>query len=300
MTLLVGYPGGDRGHSGLELAAQLARSSGDALHVVTVVPAGWPTPGMAKIDGEYKAWAREHGDRAVAEARAYLAERAPDIEADIGWLAHRSVPAALIEETARREARMIVAGSGSDGPHGHVVVASVTGRLLHSSPVPVALATRGYRAASDARITRVTCAFRGDELSREVLARTAVICDEVGASLRVVTFAVRGRTMYPPEIGAGIEDQILAAWREQSIDAQREALAGLEVTGQRPGDVECEVASGRSWADAIDRLPWSSDDVLVVGSSRESLAARVFLGSSATKIIRQAPVPVVLVPAAAG
>ena len=44
---------------------------------------------------------------------------------------------------------------------------------------------------------------------------------------------------------------------------------------------------------AGDRLP---GDLLVVGSSRHGPLARVFLGSTATKIVRASPVPVVVVP----
>ncbi|SBS75910.1 conserved hypothetical protein [uncultured Mycobacterium sp.] len=45
--------------------------------------------------------------------------------------------------------------------------------------------------------------------------------------LRVITFAVRGRTMYPPEVGLHAEDSILAAWETHA----REALAQLRADG---------------------------------------------------------------------
>ena len=40
---------------------------------------------------------------------------------------------------------MIVLGSSTAGVFGRVALGSVTDRLLHSSPVPLALATRGFR-----------------------------------------------------------------------------------------------------------------------------------------------------------
>ena len=47
----------------------------------------------------------------------------------------------------------------------------------------------------------------------------------------------------------------------------------------------------------MDRLDWNRGDVLVVGSSSSShLLTRVFLGSSAAKIVRNSPVPVIVVP----
>ncbi len=56
-------------------------------------------------------------------------------------------------------------------------------------------------------------------------------------------------------------------------------------------------AVGSSWGRAMDRLEWHRGDVLVVGSSStSSLLQRVFLGSSAAKIVRNSPVPVLVVP----
>ena len=57
-----------------------------------------------------------------------------------------------------------------------------------------------------------------------------------------------------------------------------------------------EVAVGRSWASTMDRLAWDRDEVLVIGSSAAGVVQRLFLGSSGAKILRHAPVPVIVVP----
>jgi len=92
----------------------------------------------------------------------------------------RSVASGLISDAQEVGAAMVVVGSGSDGSWGAVVVSSTAERLLHSSPVPVAVATRGYRSPPGAVVTRATCAFRGDDASSAVLTRTAAICRDVG------------------------------------------------------------------------------------------------------------------------
>jgi nucleotide-binding universal stress UspA family protein len=51
-----------------------------------------------------------------------------------------------------------------------------------------------------------------------------------------------------------------------------------------------------TWTEALEDATWMDGDVLVVGSSMTGPAARVFLGSRASKILRHSPVPVVLVP----
>ena len=57
-----------------------------------------------------------------------------------------------------------------------------------------------------------------------------------------------------------------------------------------------QIAAGPTWRKAIQSLEWKSDDILVVGSSATHRLTQVFLGSSASKIARNSPVPVVVVP----
>src|SRR5699024_1131273 len=73
MTILAGLGPADD-HSTIEFAATLARSDGQDLWVVSVVPAPWPTLVSGGVDKEYAAWAAEQGRAAAARAREYIAE----------------------------------------------------------------------------------------------------------------------------------------------------------------------------------------------------------------------------------
>jgi nucleotide-binding universal stress UspA family protein len=292
MTIVVGFTPHKGDRSSVHLGATLARSRGLDLRLVTVIPSRWPTPVAGGTDREFARWAEEYGAKAVAEAEAAAAEQCPSLTVEAVAVPGSSVAGTLIEEAERVDAEMIAVGSGSDGSWGTVVVSSTSDRLLHSSHVPVAVATRGYRSSPEATVTRATCAFRGDESSYAVLARTAVICREIGASLRVATFGVRGRTMYPPEVKG--EEQILEAYVQHTSSEQDKAIAALGPDA--PDKIESVVATGRSWAEALEALEWDRGDVLVLGSSSASFMSRIFLGTNASKIVRQSPVPVIVVP----
>jgi nucleotide-binding universal stress UspA family protein len=67
-------------------------------------------------------------------------------------------------------------------------------------------------------------------------------------------------------------------------------------TYRRYRELEAEIGYGGSWDEALEDIDWQDGEVLVVGSSSVGPIARVFLGSRAAKIIRNSPVPVVLVP----
>jgi nucleotide-binding universal stress UspA family protein len=296
MTLVVGFPPGKDDWSSIELGATLAKSAGTDLLVVTVVPSVWPTPVAGHTDREFEDWAEQQGAAAVAEANAILAEHCPDIAAVARWTPGRSVASTLLEQAEEVDARMVVVGSGSNGSYGRVHPGAIGDWLLHFSHIPVAVATHGYAASERGRVRRVSCAFRGDERSLQTVERTAAICADIGASLRLVTFAVRGRTVYTAGVGIGAEDMVLDRWISQATAAQADALKTLEESGNAPDEVDSVVATGRSWGAAIDRLDWDHDEVLVVGSSTAGVIERIFLSSNASKIVRHSPVPVVVVP----
>ncbi len=297
MTILLAFRPDRGARSAASLAARLARSAGEPIVAVTVVPHTWSTPSMARIDGEYGQWATQHGEGAAREALRVLAELAPGIEAEAVWVGGRSASSALVQAAETYRADLLVLGSAAGGGLGQIVVGSTAERLLHSSPVAVAVAPRGYRTTADARVGRVTCAFSGTPESVDVLALTASITRRVGAGLRIATFGVRGRTMYPPRSAS---TQRTRCWRSGSISrrARRPTpwpyWAAAATCRRRPQRWSPPGGAGPR----LDEIDWRDDEVLVIGSSSVGALARVFVGSGAAKMLRHSPVPVVAIPAA--
>ncbi len=278
----------------VELACQLGRADQRRVDVLTVVPEGWASPLSHGADHEYLEWVAEAGRGAVAEINEYL-RRHPDVRSRADWVSARSVPQEVLARVEEGDAGLLVVGSGEDVAHGRLGITSKTDRLLHSSPVPVAIAPRGYRAPPGARVERVSVAFRGDDATWSLLDRVATIARRSGARLRVLTFAIRGRTMYPPRV-SGAEDIVLEQWLAQAREQQRQAREHLLGIGFTDDTLELEVAVARSWAGVMNVLEWRRTEILVVGSSSTHRLSAVFLGSSAAKIVRHSPVPVVVVP----
>jgi nucleotide-binding universal stress UspA family protein len=298
VTIIVGYQPDKGGRSSLELATLLARSGRkEPLAVVTVVPQHWSTPSMAKVDGEYADWANQQGRAALATAQAYLVDKHPDEDVSFHQVSGRSIQSALLQACKDLGGDLLVLGSSSDGRVGQVVVGSTAEPLLHSSDVPIAIAPRGYRTGAAGLLTRLTCSFSGTQESKDLLLATAQMSLRVGGRLRIVTFGVRGRTMYPPEVGLRAEDMVLQSWTEQVTADQEKAVKLLRGYGLLPEHTTKAIATGASWVDVMDELEWEPGEVLVVGSSPIGPLARVFLGSRAIKIVRYSPVPVIVVPA---
>jgi nucleotide-binding universal stress UspA family protein len=290
MTMLVAYAPDGRGRAVLHLAAMLARSAGDDLLVCAVVPTSWP-PSPARVDAEYQEAIGREAEEALAAAR----ERLPD-DIGVATAVHhaRSAPAGLIELAEQHDASLIVAGSSASGGQGTVTLGSATSRLLHSSPIPVALAPRGFRVGAGARVRRVTAAFGGS--GDDLVVGAAGVAARVGATLRLASFAVRPRAPYTVAVGREADNSAIREWVSDIEAAQQEVLERVRELPVVPDECDAVVGRGESWEDALDDVDWVDGDVLVVGSSSIGPVARVFLGSRSAKIVQHAPVPVVAVP----
>lgn len=293
MKAVIAYRDADDSPEALELAAILRRSVGCELVVAAVLPlTSQDTLESREPDAEFRSWL----DRLAADAES-AARAALDAEGRIEFLrvASSSVAAGLVEAVGTTGADLLVVGSARDAVQGSLLAGSVATRLLHSSPVPVLLAPAGYHAGPGHRFESLTCAYAGTTRSREALAATCDLAARTGAPVWVGTFAPRAGTMYPPEVGLDAEDLVSAQWAEQAEELHRDAVEFCHSRGV--AQVRTFVARGEGWAGALRSVDWSAHDLLVVGSSRLGPVARVLVGSTATKILRYTPVPVLVVPA---
>ena len=291
MTMIVGYAPDERGKAALHLAGMLARSAGDDLVVASVVPAPW-IPGMAKVDSEYRQYLDAVADDALARARDNLPG---DLPATFVRHGARSAPVGLLDLAEQYAANLIVLGSSSHGSFGHIALGSVTDRLVHSSPVSLALAPRGFRARQAQKVTRATASYGGTQSADLLVVAAATVAARGGTSLRIASFAVWERPAYTTRLGTDPEDDVLEQWTDTMKRAASKAVETVEGLSPAPS-VETVIGRGRNWAEALDDIGWEPGDVLVVGSSDLGPVAQVFLGSRATKILRHSPVPVIVVP----
>jgi nucleotide-binding universal stress UspA family protein len=280
------------GRDALALGRMLARTGDVTLTVCVVVPEAWSYPSPARVDAEYAAFLKQYAEDAIAEAREFLGD---SVWAEYTSTSASSATEGLIATATEAGAALIALGSARHGPLGRFTLGGIANEMLHVSPVPVALVPRGYRPSSEARLRRVTCAFSGSTQSRSAFDAAVQLSRRHAVPLRLITFVVHDRQMYPSQVGYHAERLVEGQWREQALEAQEKALA----TPPEDVSVEASVISGRDWEEALDSLPWEEGEVLVIGSSRLGAVARVFLGSNSTKILRSSPVPVVAIPRSA-
>ncbi|MET0898776.1 MAG: universal stress protein [Mycobacterium sp.] len=285
MRLIVGYLATASGDDGLALGVRLARTLGAQLDLCIVLPPDRALPGLVTVGGYEEVLAEQ--------AKGWLKTAAATVPDDIEVATHvsfnESFAAGLIEESARLQAEAIVVGAAGDGLIGRYSIGSVTGELLHSAPVALALAPRGTRHSKADRVREVTCAI-GQRHGADLLLTTAVRASAAaGTPLRLVSLVA-----LDPFFGSlrGDADAVRErAWAHarQTLDiAKAELPEGFPVTST--------VTDGPSVEAAVNKLDWHDGDLIMVGSSRLGAPRRLFLGSTAAKMLRVLEVPMVVVP----
>jgi nucleotide-binding universal stress UspA family protein len=278
MKLVVGYLATSGGADAVSLGVQLARTLDAELELRTVVAPDDVTTPRVTSDRFHDVLA-EQGSEWLDEALRLVPD---DITARGAVLVEESVAGALSAEALRIEAEAIVVGGSGGGLVGSLSLGSLVDDLLHFAPVPVAVAPRGTRNSAVERIRSVTCAI-GDRPGAARLLDTAVRASRAtGAPLRLVSLVA------------------LDKHGEQGVEAAREhAYATLEsVQAALPegADVTAVVADGATVEAAVEGLDWQDGDLLMLGSSRLAPPRRLFIGSTAARILRVLQVPMVVTP----
>jgi nucleotide-binding universal stress UspA family protein len=290
MTVIAGFSSSRQGVAPLHLATQLARSTGAKIIAAVVVERPLPA-GIDPIEDEYRGYLAA---QATASLERVVAQIPGDY--DISVVTHHatSVPNGLMELVAEHGADLVVVGSSSSGLLGRIALGTVTERLVYTSKVPVAIAPRGY-PSSPAPVRRLTAAYRDGADAAELIATSAELAKRWGARLRIASFTVRPFTMFGGSIERSAEELVIQQWARRTTDAAIKQLDDVRTTVAVP-DVDVVIGTGTEWREAVDDIAWEPGDVLVLGSGAAGPLAQVFLGTAASKILRHAPVPVMIVP----
>ncbi|WP_066906539.1 universal stress protein [Millisia brevis] len=290
MTIIAGFSWSRHGLAPLQLAAQIAHSTGESVVATAIVERPWPPKGDP-IEDEYLRYVTAEAERSLVRA----VEQLP-ADLDISVVVHQStsVPKGLIEVTTTHDASLVVVGSSSAGLMGRVALGSVTEWLVHTAAIPVAIAPRGYPQTLD-RVTRLTAAYGGDADIEGLVPAIATLGQQWSTALRIASFTVRPVWMSGGALESSAESLVVAQWSRRM---QEEAARQLELVREHihVGDVDVVVGSGHDWREAVEDITWEPGDVLVLGSGAAGQASRVFLGSAASKILRHSPVPTMIVP----
>jgi nucleotide-binding universal stress UspA family protein len=283
MHLTVGYLATPTGDDGTALAGAIAKTFDAAVDVVLVVRQELPDghPGRA----EYQRLLVERGEDWVSRAIDALAARG--VSASSTVLVGESFAESLVGFAEQKNSDLIVVGGARDGFFGGHTIGPVTGALLHSSPIPLALAPRGYADDPDEAMAAVTAAVPTRPGDDNPLPFAITLASAAGLAIRMLSL-VSSENLAEADSAREVRQLQVAAAEENLLVAAR-ALPDAP-------EIESLVADGMTLESALKKLRWDDGSLLVVGSSRFAAPRRIFLGSTAARILAGVDVPVIVIP----
>jgi nucleotide-binding universal stress UspA family protein len=281
--ILVATDFSEHGERAFQHAASLARLHGAALELLHAifVPSLWALEGGVPMSQALV-------EDLIRSAQEQLEQRAGPLRQEgleVRCRVVEDLPAAAICAVARAE-RVDLIALGTHGRRGvsHVLLGSVAERVLRLAPCPVLTVRADAPAPGSIERILVPTDFSPDaeaalRWARDLARRSAAAVQLVHA--------------ITPPYGLGIaelsSDHPYLREREQWARGQ---LAELE---RELGPARSEVLAGHPDVAVLEACERHKPDLIVVGSRGRSGLAHVVLGSTAERIVRRAPVPVVTV-----
>lgn len=278
---VVGYDGTASGKAAVTMAVAMARAFDAELDIVLVLrqedgfqhvypPVGDISPMM---EAQARTWLQE----ALDIVQAQIPEGARPVTARTHAWRSPSVVTGLLEAVTELGAAMIAIGVGAG--KGRLSVGPVADALLHSCPVPVALSPRRSKgkSAPDHIYAAVGTRVGAHQVVREALE----VATRTGLPLSVVSFFTGDDAPRETEVVDSVRSRVESTVRE--------------VVGPTP-EVPIEVACGKSLKKAVATVDWHPGGVLLIGSSRLAQGKQLFLGTTAARLLRHLPIPMVVVP----
>ncbi|MDK7139548.1 universal stress protein [Corynebacterium simulans] len=281
--ILVGYVATDYGKDALRLGIALAKTRNVNLEIVMAAPANNSFSGVYPHDRGYSSILEEQIAGWLQEA---LGEIPSDIRATARIVPGESEAEALNRAAEELDCDMIVVGARKGGLFGRFQMGTAVNTLLHSGTVPIALAPHGYSYPGP--ISRITAMFGPRPGTTDVIAIGLDRARRRRIPLRLLSLVLPGESDLHG-LGTDVPNAVRAYANRKLGDIAEEMLSA--------GYATTDVATGRDVEAAMENVTWQDGELAVVGSSRLAVPGRLFLGGTASRMLRSIPVPMVVVPA---
>jgi nucleotide-binding universal stress UspA family protein len=280
-------------------AVAIAHAHGAAITALHVVPINVPvaplplevvTPVPPPLTPAQFARARD-------ELAAFAAvEPAPGVAIEYDVVEAPSIHEEIVAQAARRHADLIVMGTHGRGGFQRLFLGSVAERVVRLSAAPVM--TVGAAAGGSAgSFTRIVCGIDFSDCSLAAFDYALAIAAGANAEVTVVNVIEWTPVGYDPFVGPPTD---LAGYRMSAEASARERLRKA-VAKTRPGGVRVHevVTSGKPHHALLRIASDAGADLIVLGIHGRNPIDRLFFGSTAEPVVRQAECPVLTVRARA-
>jgi nucleotide-binding universal stress UspA family protein len=294
--ILVPLDGSEFGERALAPALALARKSQGELHLVSAV-SSLPLLRPADADkGDTKGWFAEEGARVAAyleQVRGRIQEEHPDQVVRVHSRVGGPAPSILrrIEEV---HADLVVMTTHGRSALGRAWLGSVADGVVRQAHCPVLL-LRPEEEEAPLDLARIMVSLDGSDASERALGQARLLAGTWGSKVDLVSVIPTPHSVAVPYLDASAEAEEV----RQTLEADFREYLGRTATSLRETGVTVETQVVRAQdvpAGLLGALKRSEAGLLVMSTQGRGGVARLILGSVANRMIRSAPVPVLVVP----
>lgn len=275
----------------IELAAIVAgwyRSRITGLLVVT--PLSLAAAGVATSTDEEREIDRLR--RLVAEELAVASTNGMtvDVLIDVGQPA-----ASIVDHAAKLPAGLVVMGTHGTSGFQHLLLGSVTEKVLRKAACPVLTVPPHTRSRWQLPFKHVLCALDFSDASLDAVRSALSLAEESGASLTLLHVLEWPWAEPPaPALGELPHEQgvALAEFRRFLEASAGKRLESLIPDASRVSRVTTTIRSGKPYLQILDVAAQEQADLIVIGVHGRSPVDLALLGSTTNQVVRRAACPV--------
>jgi nucleotide-binding universal stress UspA family protein len=280
----------------LEQATRLAGWYGARLAVLHVRPTVTPHPDLP-AGGPMAPWLVAELDelrqRVTASCHeATAAGVAVEPMAAVGDPVHE-----IVQCAATWPADLIVMGTHGVSGFQHLVLGSVTEKVLRTAPCPVlTVPPRAHTAAT--QFTRVVCAVDFSDCSLAAVRLAASLAAASGATLtllHVLEWPWHDTAATAVEGVSPAQAQAITEYRRYLEGGAKERLEAVAASAVPAGTVATAVRFGTPYVELLDAARQGQADLIVLGVRGRGALDLGFFGSTANHVVRSALCPVLTV-----
>jgi nucleotide-binding universal stress UspA family protein len=281
----------DTSKHAIDLAVVVARwytSHITALHVLT--PMSLAASGFTTAAEEKREFDRLRQLTAEELAAATADGITVDVVVDVGQPA-----ASIVDRAAKLSAGLIVMGTHGAGGFQHLLLGSVTEKVLRRAGSPVLTVPPRAHAHWHLPFRHLLCAVDFSEASLDAVRSALSLSEESRASLTLL-HVLEWPWEEPPE--PSIEELpreqglALAEFRRYSEASAKKRLESLIPETNRGSRIRSTLRSGKPYVQILDVAAEERADLIVIGVHGRNPVDLTLFGSTTNQIVRQATCPV--------
>ncbi len=271
--------------------ARWYKASITALHVYN--PLFMPVPGLPAPDDRVPDVELK---RVGAETAACFAGPASDgvsvdVLVDVGQPARH-----ILDRAAALDADVVVMGTHGASGFEHLVLGSVTEKVLRKAPCPVLTVPPRAQATSELPFRRLLCAVDFSASSLAALDLAFSLAQESDAALTMVHVIEWPWEEPPPPVLQELPPEQAVALTEYRRYVEKSAMDRLKaLVPDRLGDrcaTSTQVVHGKSYVEILRIAAEGSADLIVMGVHGRNAADLMLFGSTTNHVVRRATCPV--------